>query len=296
MPVFHSLKGVNTKIACHSNPKGIIQFIGAFVFGSCPERSYRYLFQQLYACGYSIVIYRFPFQPLQFKHWPVAIHLLEESYQTRVKIIEHLRDINSTDQLDFYAQASNYFWLGHSLGCKYILLLEILSNLPKKRNNVLSSCLRSTFLSEVNDGIDRADSARECAERTINEIFGESYQFSSFIRDQPSLLLAPEINNTVQVFNQTPRLSSNLGFPSRCETQCLISSSTDIFKLMGLISFNLDILARDDVTFLKKELEDRGGLPFLHEALWGWHLEPLGVQVKTLVDRIDTIFQELQRR
>ncbi|MEO1377732.1 MAG: hypothetical protein AAFW70_26325, partial [Cyanobacteria bacterium J06635_10] len=46
----------NSWVAINPNPKGIIQFIGSFVFGSFPRDSYKYLFQNLFEQGYTIFV------------------------------------------------------------------------------------------------------------------------------------------------------------------------------------------------------------------------------------------------
>ncbi|MDJ0898499.1 MAG: DUF1350 family protein [Xenococcus sp. MO_188.B8] len=296
---FDSIKGSNTKVAFHPHPKGVIQFIGGFISGSFPEVSFRYLFQDLYEQGYSLVVYHFPFNPFQFNHWSVAIDILEDLYKVRFQIIKQLFCTTVTDrQLNFYANDSNYFWLGYSLGCKYILLLEILSDDHdefQRRDRVLSSCLREEELKKTQQDIERADCCRDLAIDRISELVGRRCQISPFVKDQPSLLLAPEINNTVEVANQHIGLFSFWDFPSRDQIQCLISKSREIFNLMGLISFKEDTIAEDDVNFLECQLQNRAFQPFLHKPLPGTHNTPLETN-ENLVSCIDVILQELRQR
>lgn len=303
MVKLHSiLEGSSTKIAFHPEPKGIIQFIGAFVFGSFPECSYKYLFQYLYNQGYSLIVYCFPFEPFNFKHWPIAINLLIDSYKVRAEIIQRLHE-KSPDQLDFYTRDSNYFWLGHSLGCKYILLLEILSdNDCERRNAVLQRCFKDRCQSEdeesesLNMGIKHVESTKKRVSEGIERNIERAFHFNNFIRDQPSLLLAPEINNTVQIFNMSIRPSSRLGFPNRDETKCLVENGIELFNFMGMISFNLDSIAKDDVDFLKDRLQVRYFPHFLHKTFLGYHFEPQGMYIENLVFCIDLILQELKQR
>ena len=65
---------------------------------------------------------------------------------------------------------------------------------------------------------------------------------------------------------------------------------------MGLISFDQDTIARDDVNFLKCQLQNRVFQPFLHEVLPGTHNKPLETNVESLVSCIDLILQELRQR
>ncbi|MEM7758540.1 MAG: DUF1350 family protein [Cyanobacteria bacterium P01_A01_bin.40] len=297
---FDSIKGSNTKVAFHPQPKGVIQFIGGFPSGSFPEKYFRFLLQYLYDQGYSLLVYSFPFNPFQFNHWSVALEILEDLYQVRCEIVKQLFCTTvAQQQLDFYANDQNYFWLGYSLGCKYILLLEILSDYDdefQRRNEILKSCLEAEYLPEIAQNLSRVDRARELAKEEMSELLGRPCNFSPFIRDQPSLLLAPEINNTFEIFNLTISPFEYFSFPSQEEIQCLIRASTEIFNLMGLISFERDTIARDDVDFLVGELQNRSSLSFIHEVLEGKHDTPLGETIDNLVSRIDWIFQELRLR
>lgn len=300
MVIFDSIKGSNSKVAFHPEPKGVIQFIGGFISGSFPQVSFRHLFQDLYEQGYSLVVYHFPLNPLQFNHWSVASEILEDLYKVRFQIIKQLFcSTASEQQLDFYADDANYFWLGYSLGCKYILLLEILSDDHdefQRRDMVLSSCLTAEDLKKTQQDIERADCFRDLAIDTISELLDRKCQIEPFIKDQPSLLLAPEINNTFEIFNITTSPFKYLDFPSQDEIQCLIRASTEILNLMGLISFDRDKIARDDVNFLQCQLRNKAFQPFLHEVLDGTHNKPLETNVENLVCCIDLILQELKQR
>ena len=297
---FESIKGSNTQVAFHPQPKGVIQFVGGFISGSFPQSSFRHLFHHLYQKGYSLVVYHFPFNPFQFNHWSVALEILKDLYKVRFEIIKQLFcSTASARQLDFYAQDTNYVWLGYSLGCKYILLLEILSddqNEFQRRNKVLRSCLKEEDVKKTKKELEKADKYRNSARENISKLLGSSCQINPFIKDQPSLLLAPEINNTVQIANKDISLFSCWDFPSQDEIQCLIRNSTEIFNLMGLISFKQDTIAEDDVNFLKCQLQNREFQPFLHKVLKGTHNQPLETNVENLVFCIDLILQELRQR
>jgi hypothetical protein len=274
-----------SQIALNPNPKGVIQFIGSFVFGSFPLRSYKYLLKFLFDQGYTLIVYRFPFNPFQFRHWSVAIHLLAEQYKLRKAIFDQLRRENaSEDVLKFYAEDENYLWLGHSLGCKYIILLEILSNSSQERNRILRDCL----------GDDYQEAIEEIKKSRLQ--FAQEINTSTFIRGQPSLFLAPEINNTFPFLGGSIRPTSRLGFPNREQTQCLICQSQNLFNLTGIIAFDRDCIAEDDVAFLAKQIQHRHFQPPLQQVLSGWHLEPLAVSTESLASCIDLLFQELKKR
>lgn len=297
---FDSIKGSNTKVAFHPQPQGVIQFIGGFPSGSFPEHYFKYLFQHLYDRGYSLLVYSFPFNPFQFNHWSVALEILTDLYRVRATIIKQLFcTIASQQQLDFYTSDRNYFWLGYSLGGKYILLLEILSDYChqlQRRNEILTSCLRAECLPEIEQNLTKVDRTRELAKDEISELLGRPCDFNPFIRDQPSLLMAPEINNTFEILNSTFSPFKYFTFPSQEEIQCLINNSTEIFNLMGLISFQSDTIARDDVDFLVGELQSRSSEAFLHQVLPGQHDAPLKFHTDDLAFHIDRIFKKLRQR
>ena len=292
----------NSWVAINPNPKGIIQFIGSFIFGSFPINSYKYLFQNLFQQGYTIFVFRFPLTPLKFDHWKVATNLLKEEYTLRVEIIKFLTQNGKTshENLEIYLQDSNYYWLGHSLGCKYISLLEILSNEPTQRNLIIQKSLGDRYNEKLISLIDSVDIIREKAEQEISQLLNKPISINKyFIQDQPSILLAPEISNTVtinKVKTPTSKPFSNfelLVSPNARETKCMINQSRNLFNLTGVISFTQDCIARDDMAFLVQQLSLRRFRTPLHKELFGWHLEPNGIQIEHLGTYINQIFAEL---
>jgi hypothetical protein len=287
----------HTQVALHPNPKGIIQFIGSFIFGSFPAWSYKYLHEYLFAQGYSLILYRFPLNLLQFNHWEVALELLKEQYNLKVEIIKFLKQEHQSDNvLNIYLNPTNYLWLGHSLGCKYIILLEILSNEPKKRSQILQKCLNKDFDKLINE-INSIEPARQTSEAAIHQLVPQTKSSSQvFIRNQPSVLLAPEISNTVRFIKSKWRISNPWTNPNQKQTECLIRSSKELFNLTGIISFNLDGIAEDDVDFLVEQIKQRSFQHYLYKELQGWHFEPLSIYIENLGTAIVNLFDELQHR
>ncbi|MEM9922747.1 MAG: DUF1350 family protein [Cyanobacteria bacterium P01_D01_bin.50] len=292
-------------VAINPNPKGIIQFIGSFVFGSFPINSYKHLFQNLFEQGYTIFVFKFPFTPLKFNHWQVAINLLKEEYALRVEIIRFLTQNGkiSDRNLEIYLKDSNYYWLGHSLGCKYISLLEILSNDPTQRQLILQNCLGDRYDEKLISLINSVDIARAKAEEEISKLLNIPINFNKFfIKNQPSILLAPEISNTVTVYGITLPTTNPLSnfellvSPNARETKCTIAHTKNLFNLTGIISFSQDCIARDDVAFLTQQLSLKPFHPPLYKELFGWHFEPLGIQIQHLGTCINEIFTELKQR
>ncbi len=298
----------NSWVAIHPNPKGIIQFIGSFVFGSFPINSYKYLLQNLFEQGYTIFVFKFPFTPLKFDHWQVATELLKEEYACRVEIIRFLTQNGKTSHnnleiLEIYLKDSNYYWLGHSLGCKYISLLEILSNEPTQRNLIIQKSLGERYDEKLVSLIKSVDIAREKAEQEISDLLNQPININPyFIKDQPSVLLAPEISNTVTVNGiNIPRNKPFSKFellvsPNARETKSMIAQSTNLFNLTGIISFSQDFIAKDDVTFLFQQSNYRRFRPPLNQVLFGWHLQPLAIQIEHLGVCINGMFAELIQR
>jgi hypothetical protein len=258
-------------VAVHPQPKGVVQFIGGSFFGSLPTLFYRYFLQQLFEEGYTVVALPFRFS---FRHWPIAIGLLKEQEILRTELTKIAQ--KSGYESEIYQAASSYFWVGHSLGCKYIALLEFLSDdrYPNIVNKFCDGADYKQVLSLIeNLGIDRPS-----------------------IKNQPSLLIAPDISNTesaIPVRALAQLLDKfRLGvLPTREQTQCFIANSS-LFNLTALISFDRDDIAGStndinkspekrklsDVLWLIEQLSNRK-LSLLSQEIEGKHLEPVGIKI-----------------
>jgi hypothetical protein len=254
----------------------VIQFIGGFLFGSFPGSAYRPLLQLLYARGYSLVLHRFPFNPLQFNHWQVALGLLAR----KQRVLDQIQAELDPARAAFYADPTNTCWLGHSLGCKFILLLEILSNASGRRAEVLCSALPVAAAETI------LEQLAVLEESTAGR--------GAVIRDQPSILLAPEISNTVRVLRSGWQISRQGVQPNMNQTKALILASRELFNLTGVIGFDSDGISLDDVDFLRSELARRGVPPLPVAELEGWHFEPLGLHLDRLTQSLDDGFDRLR--
>lgn len=259
-------------VAIHPEPKGVIQFIGGAFFGTFPTVFYRYFLQTLFDEGYTIIALPFRFS---FRHWNMAIELLKEQEVLR-------KELSTNTGNSFYQDKANYFWLGHSLGCKYIALLEFLSGEHWKQ--IAESCTEKQAYQQIEAILDSAGLE------------------SASILSQPSLLVAPDISNTESAIpiKALARFLDQVGWgvlPTRKQTQCFIELS-QLFNLTALISFDKDTIAgsvmdqskskqiqeNSDVLWLFQQLKTRK-FPILHIELHGKHLEPLGVKIgKYIVD------------
>lgn len=271
-PVFRFSPVSFSWVAIHPEPKGVIQFIGGAFFGTFPTVFYRYFLKTLFEEGYTIIALPFRFS---FRHWSIAISLLKEQEALR-------KELSTITASDFYQDKANYFWLGHSLGCKYIALLEFLSGEHWKQ--IIESCVEKQ------------------AHQHIEAILHNARLENASILAQPSLLVAPDISNTESAIpiRSVARFLDRVGLgvlPTREQTQCFIERS-QLFNLTALISFDNDTIAgsvtdqfkskqiqeNSDVLWLFQQLKARE-FSILHTELQGKHLEPVGVKVgKYIVD------------
>ncbi|NJM46502.1 MAG: DUF1350 family protein [Alkalinema sp. RU_4_3] len=234
---------------------------GAF-FGSFPTLFYRHFLESLFDEGYTIIALPFRFS---FRHWPIAIDLFREQEMIRRELLSR----NLPGQ-EIYADKSKYAWIGHSLGCKYIALLEFLSTQTVQQSPEVTALIAAAGLEEVS------------------------------IFDQPSLLLAPDISDTesaipvkaiAQFIDQITVFGIPLGaHPKRQETQEFIQRS-NLFNLTALISFQADTVAgslgdrykdtktraNSDVLWFFEYFNTKA-FPILHQELPGKHLEPVGLR------------------
>lgn len=256
-------------VAIHPKPKGVIQFIGGAFFGSFPTLFYRHFLSELFADGYTIIALPFRFS---FEHWSIAIGLLREQSILGQAIPNEARRLGYDDSI--YADTSKYIWVGHSLGCKYLALLEFLSE--DDWRDKLIECVDSHEVERVERGFARINPGK------------------TSILNQPSLLIAPDISNTESAIPipALARLLDRLGLgvkPRRKQTQCFIRLS-DLFNLTAMISFTQDtvagsltditkspeIQANSDVLWFATQLQDKD---LIKKELRGKHLEPVGIKV-----------------
>lgn len=269
-------------VALHPQPKGIIQFIGGTFFGSFPTLFYRHFLNQLFEAGYTIVALPFRFT---FRHWSVSLSLLDEQSRLQPEMIALAE--RSGYESEVYRHPENYTWVGHSLGCKYIALLELLSGDRWQAN--LQACASSQQSQQQ---------MQQICDRLGNR---------SAIRNQRSLLLAPDISDTESAIPIKPlaHLLERLGLgvlPDRTQTLCLIERSR-LFNLTAMISFDRDTVAgsvqdpdeaKSDVLWLNNHLEH-----LIQTELAGKHLEPIGVRVGNWIvdlNPLDKFIEPLWRR
>ncbi len=291
---FKSLDGY--LIAVKDNPKGIIQFIGSFIFGSFPKCSYQSLFQHLWSQGYTLIIHKFPFRPFDVNHWSEAVNLQKRNYEAIIYLVQQAN--NNPKLIDFYLDSYNYRWLGHSLGCKYILLLELLSDSSdQKVLEVVGQCLTDQEKKDVKDTLDCLREAKENAQRKLSNITGANVSLERVIRNQITVLMAPEYSTTLTLCNKNIPVGNPFTQPflNAVKIEEIIKLDADILNLSGLISFYCDPIAKDDSVFLKDQLNARHlfNLSELTDEFIGGHFAPQGNQYIEIADSVLSIYSSL---
>jgi Protein of unknown function (DUF1350) len=270
-------------VAFNLEPKGIIVFIGGILYGSFPSFFYNYTLKQLFLEGYTIIVLPFRFT---WRHWSVALSLLREQQILRNRIPDILKGSGfQYKDYEVYLEDENYIWLGHSLGCKYIALLEFLADWRRNSGETCDLMRKSLVNSQ----------------EQIAEIENQIEGINISLKDQCSILMAPEISGTESAIPVPllPRLIDDLGIgvqPIPEETFNLIENSP-LFNLTALISFSEDTIVgtKKDKIIIKNGAIDRRTktIPWirkvkpkiekedldLYREIEGQHLRPLGVQL-----------------
>jgi hypothetical protein len=283
-PISHSW------VALHPQPQGVIQFIAGAFFGTfAPTFFYHHLLQFLFDRGYTIIVLPFNFT---FDHYREAGFLIKEQYE----ILPELIRISKLEGYNYeiYLDDRHFSWLGHSLGCKYISLLEVFSSLPADpaaRSKFIAELLASISDRKQIERIDREIDILveeltlkiEQAQQLIDSYVGCNATINSlFIKDQKSVFLAPDISDTASAIR--PQFLANfidsLGWgvrPTPKETFMSIQQSR-LFNLLGLVRFKSDNIAKPTCDWFGDTL-NKPPSDFLI-SLTGGHLKPLGVSVK----------------
>jgi hypothetical protein len=280
-----------TWVALNPNPQGVVYFIGGAFFGSFPNIFYRYLLKEIFDAGYTIVAIPFRFT---FRHWSVSIEIFEALEELREAIYQEAQFRGYTNNIDLYhekptSKKFNYLWLGHSLGGKYISLLEILTGLKSEED------LKRVFDKSVNT---------QQAQDVLKELERLGIDISEIsIENQPSLLLAPVIAGLESAIPIPPLVSllKAIGIdvqPNVEETKRLILSS-GLFTLLALIAFFTDTYAGPTVSWFSENLSKRLIKPLITLPKTN-HLTPLGwksgneILARTAITEIGELRQKLE--
>ena len=268
---FHFQPCSHSWVAIHPQPVGVVQFMGGAFFGTYPTLFYRQLLRQFYEAGYTVVALPFRFT---LDHWGIALTLLQEHYALRPFIIEAAQQQGYST--DVYLDAANYCWLGHSLGCKYIALLELLSN-PQEIFTAYSEGIGIEARQWT--GISRSRLALTHTlrqiEADIHKLTGQSINYAQpSIWNEASLLLAPtitDLNGAVPIKLLEQPLSRVLKVAPTVEQTHTLIRRSKLFNLTHIIQFSEDAIAQLTCNRLIQQ-QPR----ITHSLLSGNHLSPLG--------------------
>lgn len=281
-------------IALHPQPKGVVQFVGGALFGTLPTLSYRYFLKSIFDAGYTVIAMPFRFT---LHHWSVAIDLLDEHYTLRAAMIESA--IAKGYETAVYLSAANYAWIGHGLGCKYIMLLELLSSPDDVLTHALSAYGEDQSagrqLQEIRQGLSCLSMRLRLLTKRIQQLTRQEVDYDQpSIIHQTSLLLAPAIADPTLIKPLQLLLSKRLtASPTVEQTHQLIGRS-HLFRLTGFLQFARD---RKTANTCQRLMQEQ---PHIRRRLLkGNHLEPIGVQLgRFIVDLnpLDKFIQPLSCR
>lgn len=226
-------------VALPPRPKAVVIFIGGAFFGTYPTFFYRGFLRILYDLGYVVVALPFRFT---FRHWDIALSL-------SIYLAELKKEVNALLTLtgsDGGVQEPNaetrvpYLWVAHSLGCKYVALLELLSE-----SEDMSS------MRAIKDAFAEVD-PRQLKELVAKLELIEAEQLS--LLNQPQLLVDPVIASLDAAIPWKPleKIFAPLlkVIPSRETTFRLIDKST-LFSLTKVFSLHSKT-AHDTIDRLKQ--------------------------------------------
>lgn len=300
-PISHSW------VALHPQPKGVVQFIAGAFFGTFgPMFFYRHLLESLYEKGYTIVLLPFNFS---FDHYQESAFLIREQYE----ILPELVRMAKLAEYDYsvYLDNKNFAWIGHSLGCKYISLLEGFSALPEtpeEREAMLRGVMARTrseakiqqVIADVEILIQDLDRKIQDVRKLIQLYVHEQVQIPDrFIKGQVSVLLAPAISDTSSAVRPKALadLVDRLGLgvqPTPEETHNLIKDSY-LFNRLALVQFESDRIATETCDWFTNIL--RKPPETFRKILYGGHLRPLGIrQGNTVVNIEEPFIESTQKR
>lgn len=225
-----------------SDSPGVVEFYGGYGFGHFPLASYGWLLDAVYAAGYSLVVV--PYSS-GFNHWETAGRLLKE----REAVLQAMPALRGLP----------HWWLGHSLGCKLILLLDAATT-------------------EANEFQPPAGSG------------ADAFRGMRGVRDDRVVLVAPDISGTSAAIpvRWLAWLLDLLGLgvrPSPAQTYALLER-TGVFRRAGMLAFAGDTIAGTKETSppltvarLYRILASRGMERLEYAEQPGTHLQPCGGRV-----------------
>ena len=260
-------------VALPPQPKAVVVFIGGAFFGSYPTLFYRGFLRVLYDLDYAVVALPFQFT---FRHWDIAlslsIYLAELKRELDSLLCESSADGGKREP--GVNPKLPYLWIAHSLGCKYVALLELLCDVEDYR-----------FKKNIMHALSEAE-PRQAQELQAKLKLIQADQASLF--NQPQLLIDPVIANLNSAIPWKPleKIFAPLlkVLPSRDTTFKLIDE-TWLFSLTKIFSLHSKT-ARDTIDRLTHVVRkpplhpiESAGIDLANQKpLLGAHLAILGLK------------------
>lgn len=229
----------------------------------------------------------------------------------------------------------SYAWLGHSLGCRLVQLLELLSTDPDKLQSLLEeaqspdewnrvkiiiqsanakakqNALKVSSERQIDskhiqlDASEKKTQDKESNSKQSNELAQIANQANpSFIHNQPPILMAPQLSGAQRIRPTSLELSNSALKPSWEQAYFLLRSASSVFGITEIIQFDQDEIARNDVLFITDVLEKRKAVGkdsskdlqiSMLTKLPGNHFAPLS-PTPELVAQIETKVVSLRKR
>ncbi|MGK7906628.1 MAG: DUF1350 family protein [Synechococcus sp.] len=268
-------------VLIHPEPKGVVYFIGGAGFGTFPTIFYRYILRRLFQDGYTVVALPYRFT---LNHWSVAINMVRDSKPLREAIRQEAEGMGYTKNLDLYTdpekfRQGNYFWLGHSLGCKYISLLELLGTVEflQRVKDAENSEDFDRLTRDLNRCVKKPARVKQVKQllKEFLDTVGPEYLS---LENQPTILMAPVITGiegAIPVKSIAEVVKPFIDArPSTDATQCLIRES-ESFHYTAIVGFKNDQIAAKagTISFLRKEFANKS-YETLFKELPGKHMAP----------------------
>ena len=156
----------------------------------------------------------------------------EQTYSFLAHICHNKANHNNLEILEIYLKDSNYYWLGHSLGCKYISLLEILSNEPTQRNLIIQKSLGERYHEKLISLIKSVDIAREKAEQEISNLLNQAININpnfakAYIKSGLTRYKLADYYGAIEDYTQAIRINSYdaVAFQNRGDVRSMIGDS-----------------------------------------------------------------------
>ena len=236
--------------------------------------------------------------------------MVQDQEELLAAIRQEAEFLGYTDNLDLYTnpakiRSGNYYWLGHSLGCKYITLLQRLTDLEILREdhqnvydvigNYIKDKRQAQNLITALKSIDLTDNLKQLS-----------------LKNQPSILMAPIITGIEGAIPIKAIADVVKKFidarPSESETKQLIEDGARLIEerklvsAMAIIGFNKDqVQAKAKTIGWLREILAHLPVPPINRQLAGTHLAPLNLLdrnnelANVLIQLLSLLREEVQR-